>query len=81
MATTATIDRLTDHVGTSITLCGWVYNTRTSGKIVFILLRDGTGLPVFHRIGAGTIVVATAGQLQAGFRQQAYHFLVHATGW
>lgn len=45
METTATtIDRLRDHVGKTVTLSGWVYNTRASGKIAFIILRDGTGL-------------------------------------
>jgi asparaginyl-tRNA synthetase len=30
--------------GTEITLRGWVYNKRSSGKLQFILLRDGTGI-------------------------------------
>ncbi len=44
METKTTIDRLGDHVGKSVTLSGWVYNTRASGKIAFIIVRDGTGL-------------------------------------
>jgi len=45
METTATtIDRLGEYVGTTVTLTGWVYNSRASGKIVFIILRDGTGM-------------------------------------
>ena len=45
METTATtIDRLCDHVGKTVTLSGWVYNSRASGKIVFIIVRDGTGV-------------------------------------
>ena len=39
-----TIDQLDEHVGQSVTLQGWVYKTRASGKIAFIILRDGTGL-------------------------------------
>jgi asparaginyl-tRNA synthetase len=35
---------LKDHVGQTLTLKGWVYNHRSSGKIKFLLLRDGTGL-------------------------------------
>ena len=35
---------LKQHVGKSVTLAGWVYNQRDSGKVVFIILRDGTGL-------------------------------------
>ena len=31
-------------VGKEVTLQGWVYNTRSSGKIRFVLLRDGTGV-------------------------------------
>jgi asparaginyl-tRNA synthetase len=35
---------LKNHVGETVTLPGWVYNHRSSGKIKFLLLRDGTGL-------------------------------------
>jgi asparaginyl-tRNA synthetase len=31
------------HVGESVELAGWLYNLRKSGKIVFPLLRDGSG--------------------------------------
>jgi asparaginyl-tRNA synthetase len=34
---------LASHVGQSVTLRGWVLNTRSSGKIRFLILRDGTG--------------------------------------
>ena len=44
MKATTTINRLGDHVGQTVTLEGWVYNCRASGKIAFIILRDGTGL-------------------------------------
>ena len=30
--------------GKQVTIAGWVYNTRSSGKIRFILVRDGTGI-------------------------------------
>jgi len=39
----ATISRLKSHVGEVVGLRGWVYNLRSSGKINFIILRDGTG--------------------------------------
>ncbi len=39
-----TISELGKHVGESVKLCGWVYNSRSSGKLVFLVLRDGTGL-------------------------------------
>jgi len=32
------------HVGESVTLHGWLYNLRKSGKIVFPIIRDGSGL-------------------------------------
>ena len=32
-----------DHVGQSVTISGWIYNRRGSGKIYFLQLRDGTG--------------------------------------
>ncbi len=31
------------HTGEDVTLCGWVYQKRSSGKIRFLVLRDGTG--------------------------------------
>ncbi|MHC4388852.1 MAG: OB-fold nucleic acid binding domain-containing protein, partial [Planctomycetota bacterium] len=33
-----------DNVGQQVTLAGWLYNARSSGKIQFIIVRDGTGL-------------------------------------
>src|SRR5713226_4191586 len=38
------IDELGRHVGEEVTLKGWLYNRRSSGKIHFVLVRDGTGL-------------------------------------
>jgi asparaginyl-tRNA synthetase len=38
------INQLADHVDQSVTLKGWVYNYRSSGSLVFIEMRDGTGL-------------------------------------
>jgi asparaginyl-tRNA synthetase len=35
---------LKDHVGQEVTLHGWLYNSRASGKIQFLIVRDGTGL-------------------------------------
>jgi asparaginyl-tRNA synthetase len=37
------ISELSRHVGDSVTLRGWVMTTRSSGKIAFLVLRDGTG--------------------------------------
>jgi len=38
------IEQLKDRVGQQVTLAGWLYNSRSSGKILFLILRDGTGL-------------------------------------
>jgi asparaginyl-tRNA synthetase len=38
------IKDLAQHEGKTVTLKGWVYNKRSSGKIRFLLIRDGTGL-------------------------------------
>jgi asparaginyl-tRNA synthetase len=38
------ISDLSKAVGQTVELRGWVYNVRSSGKIKFLLLRDGTGL-------------------------------------
>ncbi len=41
---TTTINQLGKHVGQTVTLKGWVFKLRDSGKVVFLVLRDGTGL-------------------------------------
>lgn len=53
------IDDLKDHVGKTVELKGWVYNHRSSGKIKFLLLRDGTGLCqcVFTKHDSGDAVL------------------------
>jgi asparaginyl-tRNA synthetase len=37
------IKDLKDHVGEVITVKGWIFNKRSSGKINFLQIRDGTG--------------------------------------
>ena len=39
----ATVDGLKEHVGAEVTLSGWVAHNRPSGKVIFLVLRDGTG--------------------------------------
>ena len=39
----ATIATLGQHEGQSVTLRGWLYNLRESGKLLFPIFRDGTG--------------------------------------
>ena len=38
------INQLSNHVGAEVVLKGWLYNMRSSGKIAFPQLRDGTGV-------------------------------------
>ena len=38
------IDALGGHGGEEVTLRGWLYNRRSSGKVHFLLIRDGTGI-------------------------------------
>jgi len=38
------ISELKDNVGKQVTLAGWLYQARSSGKIQFLIIRDGTGL-------------------------------------
>ncbi len=40
---TTTTAHLKDHVGKEVTLQGWMYNKRGSGKIWFLEVRDGSG--------------------------------------
>src|SRR5688500_17494716 len=37
------IDRIGEHVGQPVTIKGWLHNRRSSGKIHFLVVRDGTG--------------------------------------
>jgi asparaginyl-tRNA synthetase len=38
------IENLQHHQGEEVTVRGWLYNKRSSGKIKFLIVRDGTGL-------------------------------------
>ncbi|MFH1715747.1 MAG: asparagine--tRNA ligase, partial [Planctomycetota bacterium] len=38
------IEKLKNHTGQEVTLNGWLYNSRGSGKVQFLIVRDGTGL-------------------------------------
>jgi asparaginyl-tRNA synthetase len=41
--TTVRIKELPHHVGEKVTINGWLYNKRTSGKLQFPIVRDGSG--------------------------------------
>jgi asparaginyl-tRNA synthetase len=44
MAPRIRIEDAARHVGETVSVPGWLYNLRRSGKIVFPLVRDGTGI-------------------------------------
>ncbi len=55
------INHLIDHIGEDVEIKGWVYNKRSSGKISFLLLRDGTGIVqgiIFHPNADETVISA-----------------------
>src|SRR5258708_22739578 len=41
--TTVRIKDLPQHVGEKVVVNGWLYNKRTSGKLQFPIVRDGSG--------------------------------------
>ncbi len=38
------INHLKNHIGETVIVRGWLYNKRSSGKLWFLIVRDGTGL-------------------------------------
>ena len=42
--TATLIKHLADHVGQEVEIRGWLYNKRSSGKIAFLIVRDGTAV-------------------------------------
>jgi asparaginyl-tRNA synthetase len=38
------ISDISKHLGAPVTIKGWLYNKRSSGKLAFLELRDGSGL-------------------------------------
>ncbi|ANF97408.1 MULTISPECIES: asparagine--tRNA ligase [Paenibacillus] len=43
MSTKTVIKRVNEHIGETVTIGAWINNKRSSGKIQFLQLRDGTG--------------------------------------
>ncbi|MCC7194859.1 MAG: asparagine--tRNA ligase [Gemmatimonadaceae bacterium] len=83
----ARIAELSSHAGQSVTVRGWVTHLRSSGKVAFIVLRDGTGIlqavvvksqvpaEVWERFGALTqeACVAITGEVRADARAPGGH--------
>lgn len=40
----AYIEEIGQHQGEEVLIQGWLYNSRSSGKVIFLLVRDGTGI-------------------------------------
>ncbi len=59
------IDEIAAHDGKTVTLRGWLHNRRSSGKIHFLTLRDGTGFIqcVMSKKAVGDEAFATADHL------------------
>ena len=43
MTATISVSQIAEYVGQEVTIRGWVYNRTDKGKLVFLLVRDGTG--------------------------------------
>jgi asparaginyl-tRNA synthetase len=61
----ARINEIAQYDGQVVTLHGWLYNRRSSGKIHFLQIRDGSGViqAVMSRAAVGEDVFAQAGHL------------------
>jgi asparaginyl-tRNA synthetase len=59
------VEDIGSHVGKEITIKGWLHNRRSSGKIHFLTLRDGTGFvqAVMSKAAVGDEVFKTADHL------------------
>jgi asparaginyl-tRNA synthetase len=89
---TAPFARIADlhaHVGTLVTVRGWVTHVRSSGKVAFVVMRDGTGLlqgvlvksqvppEAWERFGTLTLEtsIALTGEVRADARAPGGHEL------
>ena len=61
----ATVERIADFAGQTVTIRGWLANRRSSGKLHFLQVRDGTGTIqcVMARADVATDVFARADHL------------------
>lgn len=62
---TALIKNLGRYIGQQVTIQGWLYNKRSSGKIAFLIIRDGSGLVqgIVAKQEAGEEIWEKAGRL------------------
>jgi asparaginyl-tRNA synthetase len=71
----ARIDELAQHVGRTVTVRGWVTHLRSSGKVAFVVLRDGTGM-----LQSVLVKTAVAPELWERFEQLTLESSVAVTG-
>src|SRR3954468_3865215 len=59
------IEDIGRHESEEVTIKGWLHNRRSSGKIHFLILRDGSGFiqAVMSKAAVGDELFATAGHL------------------
>ena len=70
------INKIGEHVGASVTIKGWLHNRRSSGKIHFLVIRDGTG---FLQVVMGKKDVAEATFAKADHLSQESAIIVTGT--
>ena len=73
--TTPRIAELRDHVGQSVTVRGWVTHLRSSGKVAFAVIRDGTGV-----MQAVFVKTQLAPEIWDRFKELSLETSVHVTG-
>jgi len=72
---TPRIAELRDHVGRTVTVRGWVTHLRSSGKVAFAVIRDGTGIAQ-----AVFVKNALAPEAWQRFSELTLETAVHVTG-
>lgn len=62
---TVLITDLAEHVDTEVTLQGWMFNQRSSGKIAFLQIRDGSGFTqaIINKSDVAASIWEAAGKL------------------
>jgi asparaginyl-tRNA synthetase len=69
------IEALREHVGRAASVRGWVTHLRSSGKVAFIVLRDGTGI-----LQAVLVKNAVSPEVWARFQQLTVETSIAVTG-
>ena len=68
-----TIEKAGEHEGQEVTVRGWLYNLRESGKLLFPIFRDGTGLMqgVVSQTGADSVMFDCVSPLVSAWTRYA----------